>query len=82
MENMDKELTVPKWVLIVQPKLPQMPQNLSAQFVCPSPKVLDFNEKKTSLGVCSPWLCLSSLSHRGTAYHKGHLYEKFCFYKD
>ena len=23
----------------------QMPQNLSAQFVCPSPKVLDFNEK-------------------------------------
>ena len=26
MENMDKELTVPKWVLIVQPKIPQMPQ--------------------------------------------------------
>ena len=23
-----------------------MPQNLSAQFVCPSPKVLDFNEKR------------------------------------
>jgi hypothetical protein len=33
MENMDKELTVPKWVLIVWPKIPQMPQNLSAQFV-------------------------------------------------
>ena len=46
MENMDKGLTVPKWVLIVQPKIPQMPQNLSAQFVCPSPKVLDFNEKR------------------------------------
>ena len=46
MENMDKGLTVPKWVLIVQPKIPQMPQNLSAQFVSPSPKVLDFNEKK------------------------------------
>jgi hypothetical protein len=45
MENMDKELTVPKWVLLVQPKISQMPQNLSAQFVCPSPKVLDFNEK-------------------------------------
>ena len=43
MEKMDKGLTVPKWVLIVQPK---MPQNLSAQFVCPSPKVLDFNKKK------------------------------------
>ena len=46
MENMDKGLTVPKWVLIVRPKIPQMPQNLSAQFVCPSPKVLDFNEKR------------------------------------
>ena len=34
---MDKGLTVPKWVLIVWPKIPQMPKNLSAQFVCPSP---------------------------------------------
>ena len=31
MENMDKGLTVPKWVLIDWPKVPQMPQNLSAQ---------------------------------------------------
>ena len=31
MENMDKGLTVPKWVQIVRPKIPQMPQNLSAQ---------------------------------------------------
>ena len=31
---------------IVWPKIPQMPQNLSAHFVCPSPKVLDYNEKK------------------------------------
>ena len=35
MENMDKGLTVPKWVLIVWPKIPQMPHiylpNLSAQ---------------------------------------------------
>ena len=46
MENMDKGLTVPKWVLIVWPKIPQRPQNLSAQFVCPSTKVLDFNEKR------------------------------------
>ena len=44
MENMDKELTVPKWVVIVRAKIPQMPQSLSAQFVCPTPKVLDFNE--------------------------------------
>ena len=34
-------------------KIPQMPQNLSAQFVCPSPKVWDFR-KKLSLGVHSP----------------------------
>ena len=27
-------------------KIPQMSQNLSAQFVCPSPKVLDVNEKR------------------------------------
>ena len=46
MENMDKGLTVPKWVLIVWPKIPQMPQNLYAQFVCPSPKVWDFIEKR------------------------------------
>ena len=31
MENMDKELTVPKWVLIVRPKIPQMHQKISAQ---------------------------------------------------
>ena len=55
MENMDKGLTVPKWVLLVWPKIPQMLQNLSAQFVCLSPKVLDFNEKKASLGVRSPF---------------------------
>ena len=42
---MDKGLTVLKWVLIVCPKIPQMSQNLSVQFVCPSPKHLDFNEK-------------------------------------
>jgi hypothetical protein len=31
-------------------------QNLSAQFVCPSPKVMDFNETKASLGVRSAWI--------------------------
>jgi hypothetical protein len=55
MENMDKGLTVPKWVLIILLKIPQMPQNLSAQIVCSSPKVWDFDEKKASLGVRSPW---------------------------
>ena len=46
MKNMYKGLSVPKWVLIVWPKIPQMPQNLFAQFVFPSPKVLDFTEKR------------------------------------
>ena len=46
MENMDKEHTVPKWGLIVRPKLPQMPPNISAQFVCPSPNVLNIVEKR------------------------------------
>ena len=46
MENMDKELTIQKWVLINQPKIPQMPQNLSAKIVYPSPKVWDFDEKR------------------------------------
>ena len=39
MGNMDKGLTVPKWVLIVWQKMPQ------------SPKVLDLNEKRASLGL-------------------------------
>ena len=43
MKNMVKGLAGPKWVLIVRPKMPQI---LFAQFVCPSPKVLDFNEKR------------------------------------
>ena len=46
MENMDKGLTVQKWVLIIRPNIPQMPKNLSAQFVCPSPRVLNFYEKR------------------------------------
>ena len=54
MENMDKGLTVPKWVLIVWPKIPQMPQILTAQFVSPSPKVLDFKAQKALFGVRSP----------------------------
>ena len=43
MENMDKGLTVPKWVLINCLKIPQ---NLSVQTVCKSPKVWDFDENR------------------------------------
>ena len=46
MENMDKGITVPKWVLINGPKIPQMLENLSVQIVCPSPIVWDFDEKR------------------------------------
>ena len=46
MEKMDKGLTVSKWVLINCPKKTKMPQKLSAQIVCPSPKVWDFDEKR------------------------------------
>ena len=42
---MDKGLTVPKWVLTVWPKIPQMQKNLFAKFVSPCPKVLDLNKK-------------------------------------
>ena len=31
------------------------------EFICPSPKVLDFNQKKPSLRVRSPWTQTSSL---------------------
>ena len=43
---MHKGLTVPKCVFIVRPKIPQMPQNLSAQFVFPSSKVWNFDVKR------------------------------------
>ena len=43
---MFKGLTVPNWVLKVWTKIPQMPQNLSAQFILTSQKVLDFNKKR------------------------------------
>ena len=48
---MDKGPTVPKWVLIFQLKIPQMPQTFSAKFVCPSPKVLDFRKKSLWVSV-------------------------------
>ena len=36
---MDKGLTVPKWVLIVWLKIPQMPQNLSAHLSAQAQKI-------------------------------------------
>ena len=49
-----------KIALIVWPEIPQMPHKISAQFVCPCPKVSNF-EKKLSLGVSSPCDLISGL---------------------
>ena len=57
MENMDKELTVPKWV----PKIPQMPQKFWPKMSTQAQK-FDIFEKKLSLGVRSPWTWLNSFS--------------------
>ena len=54
MENMDKEPTVPKWVLINQRKIPQMPQKNQPKLSVQAQKFGIF-EKKLSLGVRSPW---------------------------
>ena len=53
---MEKEPTVPKWVLINWPKIPQIPQNLSAQIFYPSPKIWDFDEKRLH------WACVVRFS--------------------
>jgi hypothetical protein len=45
-KHAEKGLTVPKWVLINWPKIPQMPHKLFAQIDCLSPKVWDFDEKR------------------------------------
>ena len=44
MENMDKGITVLKWVLINWPKIPQMPQNYLPKFSAKTQKY--FNEKR------------------------------------
>ena len=60
MEKMVKGLPIPKWVgqkwvLIVQPEIPEMPQ----KFICPiclqKLKSSGFQWKKALLGVRSPW---------------------------
>ena len=38
MIKMDKELTVPKWVLIVHPKIPQIPQKFQPKMSAQAPK--------------------------------------------
>jgi hypothetical protein len=46
MENMEMGLTTKMGADISAANYPKMPQNLSAQFICPSLKVWDFREKR------------------------------------
>jgi hypothetical protein len=48
MENMDKGLTVPKWVLF-SPKYSKCPQIYLPKLFFSSPKVLDLNKKGLNL---------------------------------
>jgi hypothetical protein len=54
MENVDKELTVPIWVLIVWPQVPQMHKKCQPKMSAQAQKFKIF-EKKFSLAVRSPW---------------------------
>ena len=79
MENMDKELTAPKWVLIVRPKIPQIPLDLSAQNVCPSPKVLDFNGKRLHwVSVVREQIHLFSKSLSNFVFYDLELHNRYC----
>ena len=45
MENMDKGLTVPKWVLINRPKIPKRPKIYLPKLSAQAQKFWDFDEK-------------------------------------
>ena len=47
MENMAKDLSVPKWVLIVQPKIPHMPQKNFSPKCLRKPKSSRFLKKSS-----------------------------------
>ena len=51
MENMDKGITVPKWVLILRPKIPGLPQKFRPIFSAQGKKFRIFETKKTSLWI-------------------------------
>ena len=63
---MDKELTVPKWVLIVWPKTPQMPQKFQPKMCAQAQKFKIF-EKKTSLCLFFDRVGLLEISNGDTA---------------
>ena len=59
MKNMDKRLTVPKWVLIVWPKIPPNAPEFICPICLPKPKSSGFQWKKALLGVRSPYFELN-----------------------
>ena len=73
MESMDKGFTVPKWVLLIRPKIPQMPQNLSAQIVCLGPKVWDFDEERLHWVSVVRGLKYQIESNKGISQRQGNL---------
>ena len=66
MENMDKGLTVPKWVLIIWPKI--------GQNVCPSPKISDFWKKALSGCLCPCSKVSKKTLNSNFRYHQWHLW--------
>ena len=62
MDNIDKELTVPKWVPIVWPKIPPNVPEFICPICLPKPKSSGISWKKASLGVRSPWYGISWLA--------------------
>ena len=67
-------LTIPKWVLIVWPKIPP-----NAQFVCPSPKVLDFRSLWCIVCCCTHSHCYIIILYCST-YYIHHMYTMVCIF--
>ena len=65
MENMDKVLNIPKWVLINRLKIPQNSPRFIRPNCLPKPKTLGFRRKKASLGVRIPWFVCGVAKSRG-----------------
>ena len=62
MNNIDKELIVPKWVPVVWPKIPPNVPESTWRLCLPKPKSSGISRKKASLGVRSPWYGISWLA--------------------
>ena len=68
MENMDKGLTVPKWVLIVWLKITHNAPEFICPICLPKPKSSGFQWKKPSLGGRSPCTLVPNLVLKSLSY--------------